>query len=252
MKFSADHIYALDFDGVICDSAVETGITGWKAATHVWNEMTGVLPDQVLLDAFRRVRPALETGYEAIIIMRLLYQGIHHDRLLDNYAKQIKTAIQNEHLNIEALKELFGKTRDTWIKNDLQEWIAMNPLFPEMAEKLEKLNTFATWYIVTTKQTRFVKQILQANKIELADACIFGLDQNMSKPEVLLSLLGKYPDQTICFVEDRLPTLETVIQHQQLQDIRLYLASWGYNTAQDRQAVTNRPMTLINTHQFLA
>ncbi|HFD13311.1 MAG TPA: HAD family hydrolase, partial [Crenotrichaceae bacterium] len=58
MKFSADHIYALDFDGVICDSAVETGITGWKAATHVWNEMTGVLPDQVLLDAFRRVRPA--------------------------------------------------------------------------------------------------------------------------------------------------------------------------------------------------
>ena len=34
-KMNNSIIYALDFDGVICDSAVETAITGWKAAGSI-------------------------------------------------------------------------------------------------------------------------------------------------------------------------------------------------------------------------
>ena len=37
-------IYALDFDGVICDSAVETAITGWKAASSIWKDMPEAAP----------------------------------------------------------------------------------------------------------------------------------------------------------------------------------------------------------------
>jgi len=36
--------YALDFDGVICDSAVETGITGWKSACTLWQGMPETIP----------------------------------------------------------------------------------------------------------------------------------------------------------------------------------------------------------------
>jgi phosphoglycolate phosphatase-like HAD superfamily hydrolase len=243
-------VYALDFDGVICDSAIETGITGWKAATHIWDDMSGEMPTQSLLDAFRGVRPVLETGYEAILIMRLLYQGISDNRLLENYAQQLQAVISNENLDVNRLKVLFGETRDSWIKDNLQEWIAMNPLFPGIAEKLQTLNADAVWFIITTKQERFVKQILQANHIELADQFIYGLDRNMSKPAVLKQLLKSYPDQTICFVEDRLPTLDNVIQHEDLSTIQLFLASWGYNTNRDRSAISDGPVRLIDVEQF--
>ena len=68
-------IYALDFDGVICDSAIETGITGWKAAIQIWPDMKAPLPSTELINQFRLARPVIETGFEAILIMRLLYLG---------------------------------------------------------------------------------------------------------------------------------------------------------------------------------
>ena len=56
-------ISALDFDGVICDSAVETGVTAWKAASQIWHDLDTLLPSQELLEKFRLVRPVLETVY---------------------------------------------------------------------------------------------------------------------------------------------------------------------------------------------
>lgn len=245
------YLYALDFDGVICDSAVETGITGWKAATHLWNEMIGEFPEPDLLDSFRRVRPVLEIGYEAILIMRLLYQGVQADELFEDYTTQINSLVERDNLCVSRLKTLFGKSRDDWIKYDYQGWINMNPLFPGMAKKLQDLNSSGLLSIVTTKQERFVKQILQANQFELEAEYIFGLDRNMSKPEVLKYLLRMHPDQIICFIEDRLPTLKAVVQHDDLQDVQLYLASWGYNTEQDRYTAGNYPIQLINLSQFV-
>jgi len=32
-------IYALDFDGVLCDSVIETAISGYKIAQIVWTDM---------------------------------------------------------------------------------------------------------------------------------------------------------------------------------------------------------------------
>lgn len=243
-------IHALDFDGVICDSAIETGVTGWKAASQLWNDMPGELPAQSLLHAFRQVRPVLETGYEAILIMRLLFQGVTAETLLEHFPEQIQAIIQQENLDTNQLKHLFGETRDLWIENNLQQWIAMNPLFPGIAEKLHALNTNGFWYIITTKQERFVKQILGAHNIELSSESIYGLDRNMSKVTVLQQLLKTHSDQSIYFLEDRLPTLHTVMQHQDLAAIKLFLASWGYNTDEDRNAVANSPITLINIEQF--
>jgi phosphoglycolate phosphatase-like HAD superfamily hydrolase len=243
-------IHALDFDGVICDSAIETGITGWKAASQLWNDMSGEMPAQPLLDAFRRVRPVLETGYEAILIMRLLFQEATAETLLEHFSEQIQAIIQKENLDTDQLKHLFGETRDRWIEKNLQQWITMNPLFPGIAEKLQALNTNGLWYIITTKQERFVKQILHAHNLELANERIYGLDRNMNKVAVLRQLLNTHPDQSIYFLEDRLPTLQTVMQHQDLAAIKLFLASWGYNTDQDRNAVANSPITLINIEQF--
>ena len=82
-------IYALDFDGVICDSAVETAITGWKAAGTLWGDMPTAAP-QAIIEQFRLIRPMIETGYEAILAMRLLYLEESIEAICNDYGDKIQ------------------------------------------------------------------------------------------------------------------------------------------------------------------
>ena len=227
-------LYALDFDGVICDSAVETGMAGWQVARQLWPEMPSQLPPE-LLDAFRQVRPVMETGYEAILIMRCLYQQVSTEILLNDFQTQMQQIITNNVLSTDDLKQRFGQYRDQWIAEDVDNWIAMNPLFANVKNKLAALDKACT-YIITTKQERFVTQILTANDIVFPAEHIYGLDRKLSKPQILADLSTEQQDASILFVEDRLPTLLDVIKDQRLENVELYFADWGYNTETDKQA----------------
>jgi phosphoglycolate phosphatase-like HAD superfamily hydrolase len=243
-------IYALDFDGVICDSAIETAVTGWKAAQKIWPNMPNITPSQRLINDFRQIRPFLETGYEAILIMRLLYLDITVTSLSQHYQQQLSSLIQTENLKVGQLKQLFGSTRDHWIKQSPQQWLAMNPLFAGIREQLVTLSN-STWYIVTTKQKRFVKQILQANDIHINDQCIYAMEAQMSKQETLSKLLKYHPDQNITFIEDRLPTLLNMGNNTQLKTIKRQLADWGYNTATDKETAQQYFIEIISLDQLI-
>lgn len=244
-------IHALDFDGVICDSAVETAITGWKAASQIWQDMPQSAAPPNLIDQFRLVRPIIETGYEAILAMRLLFLGESCEAIYSDYQAKTQQLLDQAQVSSDDLKKLFGATRDHWIANDLPDWIAMNPLFAGVKEKLQMIGQTHTWYVITTKQERFVKHILKANAIELAEERIFGLDRNLSKPEVLKDLLQAHPNQPIQFVEDRLPTLLNVQKQPELSAIELLFATWGYNTAEDKVLATQKGFKALNLQSFL-
>jgi len=246
---SKPQLYALDFDGVLCDSALETSITAWRAArSHLWPKMPEHIPAEVI-EQFKYVRPALETGYESILIVRLLFEGLSADTLLRDFHHHIKDLIKRDRLDTEKLKQRFGTTRDEWLKRDLQEWLKMNPLFPGVQTKLASINSDHC-FIVTTKQERFVEQILSANKIPFPKEQIFGLDRKLSKQQVLRQLQDKYPGHPFVFLEDRLPTLIRVMNDPDLTNIQLVLANWGYNTTKDKQQAVAYQIKQISLHQF--
>ncbi|NOQ76794.1 MAG: HAD family hydrolase [Methylococcaceae bacterium] len=243
-------LYALDFDGVICDSAIETGITGWKVAGQIWQDMPEQTPSD-LIESFRQVRPVMETGYEAILIMRLLFEGIPARTLLNDFSTSIETIISQDKLNTTQLKKQFGETRDHWIKNNIDEWIDMNPLFDGVANKLKQIKT-EQCTIITTKQERFVSQIFDANGISFPPERIFGLDRQLSKQQVLHDLLEQHPEHEVLFVEDRLPTLHNVISDERLTQVTCLFADWGYNTDQDKiDAQQKAEITTINLTEFI-
>ncbi|BBL69874.1 HAD family hydrolase [Methylogaea oryzae] len=244
-------VYALDFDGVICDSALETGISGWKAACRLWGDMPRDAPaDKV--EAFRQVRPVIETGYEAILAMRMLHLGASVETLFGSYATEFQRLMREAGVDSGELKALFGATRDEWIAANPAEWIRENSLYPGMAEKLAKLGQTNTWYVVTTKQERFVKMILSGNRVELPDERIFGLDRNMSKAEVLKLLLERHPGQPIRFVEDRLLTLVKVSQEPALAAVELLFGMWGYNTEEDQRLAQTHEFKRLQLDEFLS
>jgi len=243
-------LFALDFDGVICNSAVETAITGWKAAQAFWPDMRGSTISDKHIQQFRKIRPCLEFGSEAVLIMRLLQQGVAMRSDCEGYHQQLQALIDANELDRGRLQIAFGDTRDREIKHDETRWIASNPLFEGIAEKLKTLEQ-DDWFIVTTKQERFVKRILQANSIELDEARIFGLDRKLNKQTVLKRLKAEYPERPIAFVEDRLPTLIGVQENPELHNIKLQLVDWGYNTVAERNDAKNRAIEVIGVEEFL-
>ncbi len=244
-------IYALDFDGVICDSAVETGISGWKAANQIWPDMPKQAPEN-LISHFCRLRPILETGYESILIMRALHQGENSQSIINNYPSLSAEWIEDVELSVTELKKIFGETRDDWINNDLKNWLQMNPLYQGVQPKLNALgDTDFPWYIITTKQERFVKQILADNDILIPPENIFGLDRQMSKEAVLIELQDIHPNNPIYFIEDRLPALQKVQNNPQLAKINLFLVDWGYNLEADRKQAQQSGIELLELNQFL-
>lgn len=242
-------VFALDFDGVICDSAVELALSGWQVACQLWNDMPQDC-EPSHSEAYCVVRPIIETGYESIPIMRLLHQGYTAQAIIDNYAALMAKTIADSGQGIDSLKARFGAFRDEWIRDDEKGWLANNPLFRGMVDKLKTLEN-QTWYIITTKQERFAQKILEANGVHIPAARIFGLDRQMSKQAVLTQLQAEHA-VPIVFIEDRLPTLLGVQQNPALAEIRLQLVDWGYNTVADRQQAQAVGIPVIALGAFLS
>jgi hypothetical protein len=93
--------------------------------------------------------------------------------------------------------------------------------------------------IVTTKESRFVSQLLKEQGVELASEFIWGKELKRSKTDSLKLILdrgGKKPPN-VWFVEDKLSTLAKIASQPELEAVKLYLADWGYNTDAEREAV---------------
>jgi len=231
-------VLALDFDGVLCDSARETGITGWKAGATLWADMADALPPERLLHAYCRARPVIETGYEAILMVRLLKDGEDPDALLERFQKRLPETVARSGADTDELKRLYGSIRDRWIQEDPQGWLSLSPLYPGTAETLNALPSGLDCYIITTKEERFVEQLLAYHGVPFDAARIYGLDRRMQKEAVLRELMERHPGRSIDFVEDRLGTLKRLSKQPELASVRLHIACWGYNTeAECREAV---------------
>lgn len=225
-------------------------MTGWKVAQTIWPDMATQAFSSEKIAAFREVRPALETGYEAILIMRLLQQGHTAHSICENYAALLGNTLHTTTFTTQQLKQRFGERRDQWILDDEADWLSNNPLFSGIAEKLQRLSD-QDWYIITTKQERFVLKILEAANIQIDPEAIFGMDRQQSKQQVLHSLLEKHPTQSLIFIEDRLPTLLGVQENPLLSAATLQLVDWGYNTDQDQILAQQHGIDVITLKQLL-
>nr|VFK56281.1 MAG: Phosphoglycolate phosphatase, HAD superfamily [Candidatus Kentron sp. TUN]VFK60031.1 MAG: Phosphoglycolate phosphatase, HAD superfamily [Candidatus Kentron sp. TUN]VFK69298.1 MAG: Phosphoglycolate phosphatase, HAD superfamily [Candidatus Kentron sp. TUN] len=245
-------LLALDFDGVLCDSMRETAVSGWKAGAMIWPDMPDSMPPDTLLAAYGVARPIVETGYEAILVMRLLKTGRDPLDLLDSFPEHKARLMTQIGRDQAELNRLYGLVRDRRIADDPHGWSAMSPLYPGIKWFLHNLPTSIDSYIITTKQERFVRQLLDYNGVEFPSERIFGLDRRLFKEAILLDLLTHHPNRRLYFIEDRLATLVRIMEHANLATVRLYLADWGYNTHSNRESARELKIPILDLCGLLA
>ena len=192
-------------------------------------------------------------------------QGIIHD-ILHTWNNDMRDELLHRYNRTkEELVTSFGNARDSMINNELKYWISLNKLYPTVSSSLRTISlppsvdntnrgednnhnsdyNVDEFYIVTTKEQRFVKAILEGNGLHLINngrsnsvrsSDIVGItadgdDQNFSsmasnifdlhnrygpKLKVLQHLSTDYLRRNGClpkihFVEDRYETLLGVI-----------------------------------------
>ncbi|XP_025696216.1 uncharacterized protein [Arachis hypogaea] len=244
MQSEMGELYALDFDGILCDSCGESSLSALKAAKVRWPSLFHGVDSATqdwIVDQMHSVRPVVETGYENVLLVRLLLEtripsirkssvteGLTVEGILENWSKLKPVIMEEWSENRETLIDLFGKVRDEWLEQDFATWIGANRFYPGVSDALKFSSSRV--YIVTTKQ-------------EIHFPCtIFGFT---GRPKVkVLKQLQKRPEHqglTLHFVEDRLATLKNVIKEPELDQWNLYLGNWGYNTQKEREEAAAIP-----------
>lgn len=232
-------VWALDFDGVTCDSVGESSLSAFKAAAKLWPEVFQTPEAEArqaeLVEKMRVVRPVVETGYENIVQIRCLLEGVDPQDMLQRWHSILPEHMQRWKLDRAELVDLFGSTRDEWMAADMDGWLAPNRIYPGVADAVRALMQSHEVYIVTTKQARFTEAIMrQMAGIDFPSDRIFSQTvSGQPKSEVLAELEREHPQAGgYHFVEDKWSTLDKVSKMDDLAHYQLYLVDWG-----DRKSV---------------
>lgn len=231
-------VLAFDFDGVICDGLIEYFQTAWRAYGRLFKP-DSLEPPAGLAEQFYPLRPVIETGWEMPMLLRALVAGKTAEDIISNWPQMALPFLEETKLTqAEAAKVLDGE-RDHWIATDLDNWLAQHRFYPHMLSVLQASLDKRPTYIVSTKEGRFIQQLLKQSGVAMPPEKILGKEVKRPKYETLRLLVNSHMNNgrppTLWFIEDRIKALQAVKQQSDLDHVELFLADWGYNLAPERQ-----------------
>ncbi|MDJ1183652.1 HAD family hydrolase [Roseofilum casamattae] len=242
-------ILALDFDGVLCDGLVEYFQTAWHAYSRLWN-VENDRPPEGIAEQFYPLRPVIETGWEMPVLIRALVAGVSPSNILSHWREICQETIDRDRLSAPEIMAEVDGYRDRQIESNLDAWLACHRFYPGAIAQLKLLqNSSVKLVIITTKEARFARELLHQHGIEFPQEKIIGKGAKRPKTDSLLTF--NPAENKIWFIEDRLKTLLSVAQHPELTSVKLFLATWGYNTVGDRESIAEHSrISALSLAQF--
>ncbi len=231
---STPAILALDFDGVICDGMREYFESAWRAYRRLRPSATP-RPPAGLFESFSRLRPVVETGWEMPTLLHAVLRGAPEGEVLAAWRPDAWLADLGSPREVVAAA--LDGSRDEWIADDEAGWLAAHRFYPGVIEQLRALSGGPVHvYVITTKGERFARKLLEGQGVALPPSRVYGKEARRPKRTILLELAAGDDGAGVWFVEDRLQTLQDVKAERALARARLFLATWGYNTPEERAA----------------
>lgn len=187
------------------------------------------------------------------VLLRALSLGVSQEELFFRWGTIASEILTEDGLKPLELSQAVDSIRDAWIASDPESWLAEHEFYPGVIDRLGGiLDSSTEFFIISTKEGRFIQQLLKNQGILLEPRQVYGKESKRPKYQILQELQEQYgADAAIWFVEDRLKTLQAVKQQPPLQEVTLFLADWGYNTATERQeSAQDDRIHLISLDQF--
>jgi len=244
-------VLALDFDGVISDSAPEAFVVALRAfaalrpRTPLASQARALDGKSAPSDAavrasalfahFLGTMPLGNRAEDYGVILRALEQG----RPLPDQASYDAFRDGVDPAWLARFHERFYAVRDALAESDPEGWAALMPPYPGLLEVLRRRADDAELAIATAKDVRSVRALLSRYGI----AALFPADRVLDKETgrsktahlEALQARTRVPFPEITFVDDKVNHLERVAP----LGVRCALAAWGYNGPREQQLARN-------------
>jgi len=254
-------ILALDFDGVIVDSVLDSLFVGHNAYLRLygsgekkyfggelftfenWEETKK--QHQKEIKYYRTLRPYIRGATDYGLIQRLIEKNkfVKNQEEFDNYRKTVK-------FDFEAYEIEFYKERERLQNINYRAWFNLEPPYPEVIEGIKKLLEEGTKIVVATSNRR--KAIAKSFTSEYFGFTIesedildrrFGEDKSELMKHIVKSYNIKFEE--IYFVDDQVSHL---IQTRTL-GVKVLLAGWSYATDIQKEEAWKQNIPIIEREE---
>ncbi len=209
----------LDFDGVICDSALECFTSSAAAYGRIRGEAP---PDSEREEKlkFDTLRPFVRNSEDYLFIQEIIHLGtaIGNQADFDAYIDRSTEAKRKDY------RRLFYEARSKSLAEKPDEWLDSNPLFPHMKEPLRAHASDEGLYILSTKKGEFITAILSHHGITMDSARIISSGENERKLDLISKILDEGIGGNALFVDDQVDHLKGNTDPR----ITVCLPLWGY------------------------
>ncbi len=210
----------LDFDGVICNSALECLYSATIAYYLKYLKVQFTSLPLSFKEGFIRYRPFIRTGEDYVVLADLVARGVEiHTQ--EDFDRELQSHPQ-ERLSL--FRDLFYQTRRELITHDFLHWMRLNPLYPGVKEPLQEVAQDPDIYILSTKVSDLIHKILLYHGIEWPEDRIL-YSHTVSKKEIIGSILTSRGSVQATLLDDQLDHLRVAMEDSRITP---FLAGWGY------------------------
>lgn len=242
-------VLALDFDGVVCDSAREAFVVAVRTYRRVLSSasMADEL-DEALFAEFVARMPLGNRAEDYAIILASIERG----RSLEDQAAYDAFRMKLDAGALRAFHEQFYRERAAWMERDAADWRAHMRAYPGICELLRRRAGDVKLAIATAKDRRSVCALLTHYGVAdlFPEAAVLDKETGTSKREhvrLIAERAGAVVGE-VTFVDDKVSHLESVAG----LGARCVLAAWGYNGARERRIAEARGFLVCELADFEA
>lgn len=231
------YLIALDFDGVLWDSVHECFVVGCIAYERLGGSFSSTRTAEEL---FRSGRPFCKTGEDFYLVFRALeeYPATDFKRFTSEMFEKLRESYKNDSARYEPI---FYEERSKMIKNDPDGWASLQSPYPGILAEIDLLQkTYLHVAIATTKDEASAKFLLAKHHLSLD---IVAKETSSDKINQMHYLSEKYqmPPDKIIFIDDLLDQ----VLHVRSIGVKTAMASWGYNTKEQRDKAKKAGIPLL-------
>jgi len=250
-------ILAVDFDGVISDSALKSLFVSHNAYCKYhdskvsknfdgklftfenWEKMKKKYKKE--MEYYHRLRSYIELSGDFFAIVKVIEEQIQikDQKEFIAYRNQLK-------FDYHFFRELFFKEKEEWQKKSFKKWFFLSPVFKEVTRGIQRfLQEGQKVVIATSNLGEAIHQAFQPEyigfKMDIED--IFDKNYGKHKAEHMQAIANKYGValEDIYFVDDQLSYL---IGTDAL-GVNVFLAGWGYCTESQKIQARKEKIPII-------
>jgi phosphoglycolate phosphatase-like HAD superfamily hydrolase len=250
-------ILAVDFDGVISDSALKSLFVSHNAYCQYfglkvkknfggklftfenWEEMKKQYKKE--MDDYRRLRSYIELSGDFFVIIKIMEEQI---QIKD---QQEFIAYRNQlRFDYQFFRELFFEEKEKWHKKSFRKMFFLSPVFHEVVKGIQRfLQEGQKIVIATSNRGEAIHRVFQPEylgfKMDIED--IFDKNFGEHKAEHMQAIAKKYGAKLneIYFIDDQLSYLKGT----DVLGVHVFLAGWGYCTESQKEEAKKGKITVI-------